>query len=204
MKVKICGLQQEEHVRESVSSGADFIGFVFAPSKRNVSIEQAQKLVAMLPSTVKSVGVFVNPTKEELEETIQQVGLDIVQLHGDETAEFCASISKPVIKAFSINSVEDFDQTNDYPVDYHLVDAPGSTYRGGSGHTFDWSLIQNQQKKTSLILAGGLSVENITQAIKTVKPYAVDVSSGVETDGVKDGQKIQEFIQRAKAGSEQS
>ncbi|TDL34851.1 phosphoribosylanthranilate isomerase [Jeotgalibacillus sp. S-D1] len=199
MKVKICGLQEPEHVLAAVDAGADYIGFVFAPSKRRVSPRQAAALASLIPPRVKRVGVFVNPTQDELDEAILVAGLDIIQLHGEESNEFCAKQVKPVIKAFSIISKNDVMNLGNYDVLYHLVDAPGTGYRGGSGHSFDWSLIPQGNKPSHLFLAGGLSSENIKKAINEVKPYGVDVSSGVETNGVKDIQKIKTFIHLAKA-----
>lgn len=199
MKVKICGLQEPEHIKAAIEAGADYIGLVFAPSKRRVSLPQAARLASLIPSGVKRVGVFVNPTQEELDEAILTAGLDIIQLHGEESNEFCAGQLLPVMKAFTIQSKRDMNALADYAVDYHLVDAPGTGYRGGSGHAFDWSLVGNTNRPNHLFLAGGLSPENIKKAIDEVNPYGVDVSSGVETNGVKDIQKIKTFIQLAKA-----
>lgn len=199
MKVKICGLQETHHVEAAVKAGADFIGFVFAPSKRRVSLEQAKKLSALVPENILRVGVFVNPTQQDIDKAVEAASLDIIQLHGDETPEFCREQVKPVMKAFSIQSQSDVEQLSRYDVRYHLVDAPGTTYRGGSGHAFDWGLIPTTDRPKYMMLAGGLSPENILKAADEVGPFGVDVSSGVETDGVKDKDKIKEFIQLAKS-----
>ncbi|PPA71821.1 phosphoribosylanthranilate isomerase [Jeotgalibacillus proteolyticus] len=199
MKVKICGLQEPEHVKAAVLAGADYVGFVFAPSKRRITFEQAEKLALLVPGDVKRVGVFVNPSQEEIDLAVKAGRLDIIQLHGEETPEFCLKQKKPVMKAFSIKTREDIEKTAFYPVSYHLVDAPATEYKGGGGKVFDWELLQDTHQSSPLFLAGGLNADNVVQAVSTIQPYAVDVSSGVETDGIKDIDKINAFIQAAKA-----
>lgn len=197
--VKICGLQEAMHVQAAVENGADFIGFVFAPSKRKISMEKAKQLAAHIPPTVQKVGVFVNESLATIRQIYETVGLDYVQYHGDETNEFIQSVGYPSIKAFSITNDTDFETIANYQVDYYLFDAPGVDYRGGAGHTFDWSLLEKANLQIDRIfLAGGLSSDNVKEAVTRVHPYAVDVSSGVETDGRKDNQKIQAFIQQVK------
>lgn len=201
-KVKICGLQEQEHVKTAVHAGADAIGFVFAPSKRRVSIEQAQQLAKHVPQGVLKIGVFVNPTSAELKEAVERVPLDYVQYHGEETPAFIQEQGYPAIKALSIREKEDVQAAADYQVDYYLFDAPGTEFKGGSGHTFDWTLLEQVGiSKEKLLLAGGLNVDNIEAAITDVGPFMVDVSSGVETDGSKDSTKIQAFLQAVKRGS---
>ena len=198
-KVKICGLKHAEHVQTAVQAGADFIGFVFAPSKRYVTAEEAQALAANIPVSVKKVGVFVNETKEVIARIATTVPLDYVQYHGDETAEFITAVGLPAIKAFSIRTKADVARAATYDVDYYLFDAPGTDYRGGSGHIFDWSLLEEVNiPHDKVILAGGLNELNVASAIAQVKPFAVDVSSGVETDGEKDHRLIKTFLQQAK------
>ncbi|KIL45494.1 phosphoribosylanthranilate isomerase [Jeotgalibacillus soli] len=206
MKVKICGLKEKEHVIAAVNAGADFIGFVFAKSSRQITAARAKELISLLPPHVKSVGVFVNPGKEELLSLLEETKLDYVQLHGDESVEFCEEVPVPVIKALPIRSVEDINRAANFPVYYHLIDAPGTDYHGGSGRRFDWSLVEESQLDHSKVfLAGGLHAGNVKEAIKRVQPFAVDVSSGVETDGKKDINKIKLFIEQAKmTGSDQS
>ncbi|AJD91196.1 N-(5'-phosphoribosyl)anthranilate isomerase [Jeotgalibacillus malaysiensis] len=196
MLVKICGLMKKEDVAAAVESGADYIGFVFAESKRKVTSHEAALLAADIPSSVKKVGVFVNPTLDEIFEAVAAAELDFIQLHGDETPEFCDTMPKPVIKAFSISQQADVEEMNRYNVAHILADAPGADYRGGGGHTFDWSLIKDASQ--NIILAGGLTPENVSVAIAETAPIGVDVSSGVETDGQKDHQKINAFIKQAK------
>lgn len=201
-KVKICGLQEQEHVKTAVHAGADAIGFVFAPSKRRVSIEQAQQLANHVPQGVLKIGVFVNPTPAELKEAVERVPLDYVQYHGEETPAFIQEQGYPAIKALSIREKEDVQAAANYQVDYYLFDAPGTEFKGGSGHTFDWTLLEQVGiPKEKLLLAGGLNVDNIEAAITDVGPFMVDVSSGVETNGSKDSTKIQAFLQAVKRGS---
>ena len=202
--VKICGLKEPEHVQTAIHAGADFIGFVFAPSKREVSIEQAKRLAKQIPANVKKVGVFVNADEAFLKEVYDKVPLDYIQYHGDETNAFIQHIGLPAIKAFSIRNAEDVLNAARYDVDYYLFDAPGTDYRGGSGHTFDWSLLeQSNIPREKVILAGGLNPSNVAQAIELVQPFGVDVSSGVEQDGVKNDVLIQSFLQAAKGANTQ-
>lgn len=198
-KVKICGLKEARHVKAAVNAGADAIGFVFAPSKRLVSIAQAHELAKHVPEGVLKIGVFVNPTAEELRAAVEGVPLDYVQYHGEETPAFIREQGYPAIKALSVRSAEDVQAAAQYDVDYYLFDAPGTDFKGGSGHTFDWTLLETVGiPKEKLILAGGLKQENICEAISLVSPFMVDVSSGVETDGVKDIEKIEGFLQVVK------
>ena len=202
--VKICGLKEPEHVQTAIDAGADFIGFVFAPSKREVSIEQARMLAKQIPTSIKKVGVFVNADEAFLKEVYDKVPLDYIQYHGDETNAFIQHIGLPAIKAMSIRNADDVLNAAQYDVDYYLFDAPGTDYRGGSGHTFDWSLLeQSNIPREKVILAGGLNPSNVAQAIGLVQPFAVDVSSGVEQDGVKNHALIRSFLQVAKGANTQ-
>ena len=198
-KVKVCGLKTEEHVHSAIQSHADFIGFVFAPSKRQISIDTAKNLAALIPTTIKKVGVVVNETSETLHHLFNEVGLDYIQYHGDESPAFIDEVGLPAIKAFSISESLNWQQLASYDVDYFLLDAPGKTHRGGSGETFNWELLNNCTiPKDKIILAGGLNVENVKTAITITEPFAVDVSSGVEIDGIKNSKLIQQFIEAAK------
>ena len=198
-KVKICGLREPEHVVTAIQAGADAIGFVFAPSKRRVSIEQAQQLAQQIPEGVLKIGVFVNPTPAELKEAVERVPLDYVQYHGEETPAFIQEQGYPAIKALSVRGKEDVQAAATYQVDYYLFDAPGTDFKGGSGHTFDWTLLEEVGiPREKLILAGGLHADNSNEAIASVTPFMLDVSSGVETDGIKDHTKIQAFLQAVK------
>ncbi len=201
MRVKICGLMSEEAAQFAVMHGADAIGFVFAKSKREVSTETAFQIISKLPKHIKKVGVFVNPSKERIDEVVSATGINMVQLHGEETPEFCHTIPYPIIKAFSIESVLDLEKIHEYPCEYVLLDGPkGKKYHGGNGISFDWNLLSNFNfKGKKVILAGGLTPQNVTEAIKEANPYMVDVSSGVETEGQKDLVKIQVFLSSVKS-----
>lgn len=201
MIVKICGIQSMEAGQVAVDAGADMIGFVFADSRRKVSPEQAADIGKKLPAQVKKVGVFVNEPIESLLDIADTAGLDYIQLHGDETPDYIKSISKPVIKAFSVASENDLEQLADYACEYYLLDSPAEAYRGGNGTVFDWSLANSETiPREKLFLAGGLHSGNVQQAIEEVSPVGVDVSSGVETDRKKDPIKINQFITAAKRG----
>lgn len=198
MNVKICGITTIEAARAAVENGANALGFVFAKSKRNITPEKAKEIIATLPKDIWKVGVFVNESKERIAEIISISGINAIQLHGDESNEFADSFSIPVIRAYSIQSREDVLKAKQLSSDYILLDSPKGKYHGGNGISFDWKLLKGiewQDKK--LILAGGLTVENVEQAIKNVCPYMVDVSSGVETNGVKDINKIATFLKNA-------
>lgn len=198
MKVKICGITTTDMAKTVEEAGADFIGFVFAPSKRQITAEVASKITAQLTNDIKKVGVFVNERKENICQIAETVGLDYIQLHGDESPAFADSLPYPIIKAFSIDDVND-ETLKTYPCDYLLIDSPPSTYRGGSGTTFNWDMLKKHKiPMEKLILAGGLSIDNIQDAKTKVNPTVVDVSSGVETAGAKDPEKIREFISLAK------
>ena len=191
-KVKICGLSTPEAVATAVEAGADYIGFVFAKSKRQVSLEQARELAKGVTGQTKIVGVFVSPSLEELEEAIGKVPLDIVQIHGTFDEALIPKISVPVIRAIQISDSESQVKSQ---ADYLLFDAPIA----GSGQTFDWQLLDDKQIEQDYFIAGGLTVDNVAEAKETFQPYALDVSSGVETDGHKDLDKIKAFIERVKA-----
>lgn len=198
-KVKICGLKEVEHIQAAVEAGADFIGLMFAPSKRRITVEQAVVLAQHIPSNVKKVGVFVNEAPETIKQIAELVGLDFIQYHGDESAEQIAAVGLPAIKAFSIRTKEDVTRASTYAIDYYLFDAPGTDFRGGSGNSFDWTLLDDVNiPLDKVILAGGLTEENVGIATMLVQPFAVDVSSGVEIDGRKDIEKIKRFVECAK------
>ena len=199
MKVKICGIRTIEDAKFAEANGADFIGFVFAPSKRRVSIEEAAEIVSHLSEESKIVGVFVNESLDNMIRIAKAVQLDYIQLHGNELPLIAKELPYPVIKAFSIDKTEP-EIIKHYPCEYLLLDSPGTTYEGGSGKTFDWSKLDKLDfNKNKLFLAGGLTPENVSKAVKTTQPIGVDVSSGVESAGNKDQTKIKQFIYNAKA-----
>lgn len=195
MKVKICGIKSSEAAEAAYKAGADYLGFVFAKSKRNITAEQAAQIVTELPPEIKTAGIFVNETEENIVRIAGLVKLDYIQLHGNESPEFCKSMPLPVIKAFSIKEKSDLEKLSAYDCDYYLLDSPG----GGTGIPFDWSLLNELPvPRGKIILAGGLNEKNVAEAIKKIRPAIVDVSSGVETEGLKDLKKITAFINKAK------
>lgn len=198
-KVKICGMQTLEDAQYAVDAGADFIGFVFAPSKRQVTIDQVQKILDGLDKKgTKTVGVFVNPTMEEAREALDN-GLDYIQFHGDESPELVENFKAHAIKAFPSNSEFQNREKFAYPAEYILVDSPRKEFYGGSGSQFDWEAFdQEGLDRSRFALAGGLKPENIREAISVFKPALVDVSSGVESDGGKDPEKVSRFIKNVK------
>jgi len=197
-RVKICGITRIEDALAAVNAGADAIGLVFyAQSPRCVTIEQAQKIVAAIPPFVSVVGLFINASKAEIETVLSKVRLDILQFHGDETSSECEQIKLPYYKAIRVKADTNLLQC---AVEFNsakalLLDAHSESAFGGTGQTFDWNLIPKSLTKP-VILAGGLTAENVGSAIKRVQPYAVDVSGGVEkSKGVKDAAKIAAFMQ---------
>ena len=192
-KVKICGLSTKEAVKTTVSAGADYIGFVFAPSKRQVTVEQATELAKFIPSHIQKVGVFVSPSRAELLEAVDKVGLDFVQVHGQVVDKLFENLPCGSIQAVQV------DENGHVPnsqADYLLFDAPVA----GSGQTFDWEQLDTTELAQPFFIAGGLNEDNVARAIQYFSPFAVDVSSGVETDGQKDHEKIRRFIERVKNG----
>ena len=192
-KVKICGLSTKEAVEVAVSAGADYIGFVFAPSKRQVILEQAAELATLIPVNVKKVGVFVSPSREELLDAIEKVDLDLVQIHGQVADDLFESLPCASIQAVQVDGDGNVPNSQ---ADYLLFDAPVA----GSGQTFDWAQLDTIGLTQPFFIAGGLNEDNVVKAIQHFTPYAVDVSSGVETDGQKDQEKIRRFIERVKNG----
>lgn len=192
-KVKICGLSTKGAVETAVSVGVDYIGFVFAPSKRQVTLDQAAELAEIIPADVKKVGVFVSPSRAQLLEAINKVGLDLVQIHGQVTDDLFENLPCASIQAVQVDGEGHVPNSQ---ADYLLFDAPVA----GSGQTFDWGQLDTTELAQPFFIAGGLNEDNVARAIQHFSPYAVDVSSGVETDGQKDHEKIRRFIERVKHG----
>ena len=204
VQVKICGITRLEDAQVAVEVGADALGFVFyPPSPRYVTPAQAEQIIQRLPPFVTTVGLFVDVPLDIVHDVARRCGLDRVQLHGRETPEFCARVKHPVIKAFRIKNVDSLANLPGYRVAAYLLDAyVEGALPGGTGASFAWELAAQAKRYGPVILAGGLTPENIAAAITQIHPYGVDVSSGVEcVPGVKDHQKIREFIQRAKAAA---
>ncbi|HUM98863.1 MAG: hypothetical protein B7X12_01865 [Halothiobacillus sp. 20-53-49] len=203
-RVKICGLTRAQDISAAVGAGVDALGFVFVPaSLRHVSLEQAADLFAEVPAFVQTVALFLDPAPSEVEAVIQGLSPDLLQFHGQESGRFCRQFSRPYIKALGIDLFTG-DAVNRLPAvlaDHptargFLLDSHASGALGGTGGTFDWShWPKGQSHRNNFILAGGLTADNAQQAISTLHPYALDVSSGVEdAPGIKSARKIFEFM----------
>lgn len=200
IKVKICGITNLDDALAAVDAGADALGFVFyEKSPRNVNPMQASAIIAKLPPFVQAVGLFVNDEAERVNWTADFCGLDLIQLHGDEEPDYCPEIRRRVIKAFRVKDAASLVPLRRYSAAGILLDAWSPAAPGGTGETFDWDLAKEAAEFGRLILAGGLTPDNVRRAVEQVRPYAVDVSSGVEAaPGKKDHDKVREFIRRAK------
>jgi phosphoribosylanthranilate isomerase len=200
IKVKICGITNLEDALLAVEAGADALGFVFyKESPRHIFPEQAAVIIRQLPPFVQTVGLFVNEALDTVNETAVQCGLDIIQLHGDESPEFCAAVRRRVIKAFRVKDFTCLDSMKDYRAAAFLLDAWSPIAQGGTGLTFNWEVAAGAAQTNCIILAGGLTPDNVADAILQVRPYGVDVSSGVESKpGKKCREKMTTFIHAAK------
>jgi phosphoribosylanthranilate isomerase len=200
VRVKICGITTLEDAIHSVESGADALGFVFhEASPRHISREQAASIINALPPFIQAVGLFVNAGVEYVNATTDFCRLDLVQLHGDETPAYCDMIRRRVIKAFRVKDITSLDLVRNYRIAGILLDAFSPKAYGGTGLTFNWEMAKEACRYGPVILAGGLTPENVRHAVEWVNPYGVDVSSGVETaPGRKDPDRVSEFIRRAK------
>ncbi|MGG7605775.1 phosphoribosylanthranilate isomerase [Massilia sp. BKSP1R2A-1] len=206
-RIKICGITRQEDLRAAVEAGADALGFVFYPnSPRYVTPEQVAELCAVLPPYVSAVALFVNATVEEVRAVADKAPLALIQFHGDETAgqcaELAAAVSRPFVRAFRVRPDTSPDELLEYERTYRaaspwfsglLLDTWVDAY-GGAGKVFDWSLVP-KELAPRVVLSGGLNVQNATDAVVRVRPFAVDVSSGVEAQkGIKDARRIADFI----------
>ena len=201
VKVKICGITSAEDALEAVDAGADALGFMFyAPSPRCVTRETGAAIIQQLPPFVAKVGVFVNPTAEEVKQAIADCGLDTLQFHGEEPPEFCRQFGLKVLKAFRVQGPETLRALPNYSSAAWLLDSFVAGTRGGTGNTFNWDIAAQAVKLGGrVILAGGLTPENAAEAVRKVRPYGLDVSSGVESaPGKKDVAKVRAFIAAAK------
>jgi len=201
VRSKICGITRIEDALAAAEAGADAIGFVFyAKSPRAVDVRQARAIIAELPPFVTTVGLFVNASRCELNEILEVVPLDLLQFHGDETPADCEGYHRPWIKALRVRPGDDLDAACQLYSGARgiLLDTYVAGVPGGTGEAFDWSLVPARLSKP-IILAGGLSADNVGQAIAQVRPYAVDVSGGVEqAKGIKSAAKIEAFMQAVK------
>lgn len=202
-QVKICGNTNPEDAKLAAEYGADYLGLIFAESKRKISFSQAKGIMEALPKFKNFVGVFFNQPKKEVEELAQKLGLKILQFHGDEPALYCRHFQDKgfqVIKTFRIKDAMSLKRIDEYNVDAFLLDTFAKEESGGIGKTFDWNLIADRPfVHEKLFLAGGLNVRNLLEAIHKIHPYAVDVASGVEKEpGRKDAELLKEFVRIAK------
>ena len=195
MKVKICGITNLDDALLCESSGADALGFIFYKnSKRYISPDSAKKIINQLSPFTLKVGVFVNEDPEIVNQIAGEIGLNSVQLHGDETADYISKIFLPVIKVFRINNDFNFSKINEVNGASILLDTFSDVEHGGTGSTFNWELIPSQLR-SKIILAGGISNENIEHIINEIKPAAIDISSSLEKEpGKKDQQKVKQFF----------
>jgi len=211
--VKICGLREPEHAEAAAGAGADLLGFIFAPTRRQVTAEQARACIAAArkaaaPREVRTVGVFVEATPAEVNSIVESVGVDLVQLHGHPDRRVLGQLLAPAVVVIRLSPgsrygearrvVDRYSQGSSPPVAF-LVDGYDPDSHGGTGKRADWELAAALADLCPLVLAGGLTSENVGEAVRAVRPRAVDVSSGVESNGVKDSAKIEAFVREAKA-----
>lgn len=196
-KIKLCGLKRPQDIEAANIAKPDYIGFVFAKSKRQVTREQALSLKLMLDKSIKAVGVFVNEDINFAARLANEHTIDIIQLHGDENAEYISTLKSftnvPIIKAIRVKSREDIVNAQNIDVQYLLLDAYDNKQYGGMGESFNHKLIPENIKP--YFLAGGINADNVCSIIKTFNPYCIDLSSAIETDGVKDKNKIFKIVE---------
>ena len=198
MKVKVCGITRYEDAVLALDEGADALGFnFFPPSPRYIDPGTASEIIRRLPPFAVTVGLFVNVERaDRVAETAQLSGVRVIQLHGDESPEYCLQLSAwPLIKVLRIGGAPVEENLEQYPVQAFLLDVKDDVLFGGTGKSFDWTLVQGIDRKRPIILAGGLRADNVQAAIRAVKPYGIDVCSGVEREpGIKDPVKLAEFM----------
>ena len=196
-RVKICGVTRPEHARAAAEAGADAVGLVFyGPSPRHVTLARAREVCAALPPLVSVVGLFVNPEPHDIETVVDGLPVDLLQFHGEEPPELCAGAGKPYVKAVRVRSGEDIvEAAARYPdARALLLDAHHDVLWGGTGARFDWDVVPDDVGRP-IVLAGGLTPDNVAEAIRRVRPFAVDVSGGVESaPGEKDARSIERFM----------
>jgi phosphoribosylanthranilate isomerase len=204
VKVKICGITNPADAIAAAQSGADMLGFVFhEPSPRGVSVSDAASMAQRLPPHIVRVGVFVNAAEEAVLRAISACALNLLQFHGDEAPDYCLQFGLMSMKAFRIRDAASLEDLEKYPTEAWLLDSYVADKPGGTGATFNWELARQAQRLGKpIFLAGGLTPDNVADAVRLVQPYAVDVSSGVEAvPGKKDFHKLQAFIHAAKSAS---
>ena len=204
VKLKVCGITSFDDAAAAVDCGATYLGFNFyRPSPRYIEPAAAREIIEQLPSHIVSVGVFVNEEVKVVRDLMDGCGLTLAQLHGDETAAYCLELARPAVKALRIKDRGGFLALAEFQgragIRGFLLDAYADDAYGGTGRTVDWTLAAEAARSASVLLAGGLTPENVAEAIRAVRPYGVDVSSGVEVSpGKKDPEKIRRFIQSAR------
>jgi phosphoribosylanthranilate isomerase len=199
VKVKICGITNLEDAMAAVRWGADAIGFVFAPSPRQVTRQQVANIVAGLPPFICKAGVFVDSELEEVKEIMRVCSLNVAQLHGSESPDFCQALYPQVIKSFRVKDKSVLNLMTRYKASAYLLDTYEAKLKGGTGKSFDWKIAKQAISYGPIIISGGLTPMNVCQAINQVQPYAVDVASGVESEpGKKDHDKLRAFLEIAK------
>jgi phosphoribosylanthranilate isomerase len=201
--VKFCGIRNELDAEAAIECGADALGFNLYPgSKRFIHWQTEQAWIRRLPAEVSRVAVVVNPALDEASELLEMDLFDGIQLHGDESREFCESLAKhrqPVLKALRLKSIELLPRFRNYPVFGFLIDSHRDGVFGGTGERFEWALLKRADLNRPIIVAGGLTPENVADAVRELKPYAVDVASGIENEnGFKDRKKMQDFVAAAR------
>ena len=202
VKVKVCGMTSLKDALVAVEGGADAVGFIFyKKSPRSVTMKTVREIVLELPPFVDTVGVFVDETAEQINKIADYCNLDIIQLHGDESPTFCKKIRRKVIKAFRIKDMQSVKKISNFQVSGFLLDTFSEKLHGGTGKVFDWNLALPAKKFGPVIMAGGLTPNNVQQAVRQIRPYGVDVCSGVESEpGIKDHKKVRAFLKNANAG----
>ncbi len=195
-KIKVCGLTRMQDIKYVNEALPDYIGFVFAKSRRQISAETAYQLKVFLDNRITAIGVFVNESIKAITNICDRGIIDSIQLHGDESEEYIRVLRKevnvPIIKAIRVKNMDSLKEAEQLSCDFLLLDAYSEKQIGGTGETFDWQFAKSIDKP--FFLAGGIHVDNVKTAIEVAKPYCLDVSSGVETDGMKDGNKIQQLV----------
>ena len=202
VKVKVCGMTSLKDALNAVEGGADAVGFIFyKKSPRSVTMKTVREIVLELPPFVDTVGVFVDETAEQINKIADYCNLDIIQLHGDESPTYCKKIRRKVIKAFRIKDMQSVKKISNFQVSGFLLDTFSEKLHGGTGKVFDWNLALPAKKFGPVIMAGGLTPNNVQQAVRQIRPYGVDVCSGVESEpGIKDHKKVRAFLKNANAG----
>ncbi len=194
IRIKICGLRDVDAALAAAVAGVDAIGMIFAPGKRQVEPDTAREICRALPPFVSKVGVFVDEPAEKVQEIAAYCGLDTLQFHGRESAAYCSRFSQTVIKALAVKDESSLALLDEYRHCHLLLDSYVPGKPGGTGRVFPWELAVRAARTHRIILAGGLTADNVLNAVQTVKPLGVDVSSGVESNGVKDHDKIRRFV----------